>query len=559
MSISSNGTWIYVADKEQQQEPESYIGATAPRRPMAIPVSPKELDRQQEILDYYNNKKKLEKLNEALGGAGQPSGVTQSRLVRHLRSMPSFPKHGGHHRDITVSSTGATLGPCYPETQVQTPTPPPVASRRRKNTSIPPPVPNPLWVPFRSATEPPPPPLHSHPSRGLLNVNTIVDSSPSKLSPSASPYSAPISSSPTFLPLSSLPPGYDFALAQFRPEANKLRPLRLLSLDGGGVRGISSLKILKDIMDRIKPGARPCDYFDLIAGTSTGGLIAIMLGRLRMSVDECILYYHRLAKQIFKRNPAAQAGSLAFVEHRFSPDNLEEAIRQVVARWSPSNTKMADHHRHCARTFVVAVRKHNVNNHAARRIRTYATQHCPADTCEIWEAGRATSAAPSYFPPLKLKDEHGQLRSYIDGGLGYNNPSKELLNEARDVFGPEHTIGCFLSIGTGVDRNTGFQDVRRLNSAYDAFKAIALNSEQAHRELNEYFSRTPGVYFRFNAGARLVGPNGDEDFAKQVALEDWHKMDQIESLTSQYLKEEGSLRSLKRCAERLNRIAREHR
>ncbi|CCO32458.1 Calcium-independent phospholipase A2-gamma [Rhizoctonia solani AG-1 IB] len=334
MSISSNGTWIYVADKEQQQEPESYIGATAPRRPMAIPVSPKELDRQQEILDYYNNKKKLEKLNEALGGAGQPSGVTQSRLVRHLRSMPSFPKHG----------------PCYPETQVQTPTPPPVASRRRKNTSIPPPVPNPLWVPFRSATEPPPPPLHSHPSRGLLNVNTIVDSSPSKLSPSASPYSAPISSSPTFLPLSSLPPGYDFALAQFRPEANKLRPLRLLSLDGGGVRGISSLKILKDIMDRIKPGARPCDYFDLIAGTSTGGLIAIMLGRLRMSVDECILYYHRLAKQIFKRNPAAQAGSLAFVEHRFSPDNLEEAIRQVVARWSPSNTKMADHHRHCART-----------------------------------------------------------------------------------------------------------------------------------------------------------------------------------------------------------------
>ncbi|CAE6409302.1 unnamed protein product [Rhizoctonia solani] len=542
MSISSNGTWIYVADRGQQQEPKSDIGATATRRPMGIPISPKELDRQQEILDYYNNRKKL----EAQSSSGQTSGVTQSRLLRHLRSMPSFPKHGGHHRDLTVSSTGATVGPCYPETQVQTPTPPPVTSRRRKNTSIPPPVPNPLWVPFRSVTEPPPPPLPSHPSRGLLNVNTIVDSSPSMLTPSASPYSAPISSSPPVLPLLSLPPGYDFALARFRPEANKLRPLRLLSLDGGGVRGISSLKILKDIMDRIKPGARPCEYFDLIAGTSTGGsLIAIMLGRLRMSVDECILNYHRLAKQIFKRNPAAQAGSLAFVEHRFSPDNLEEAIRQVVAKLSPSNTKMADHHQHCARTFVVAVRKHNVNNHAARRIRTYATQHQPADTCEIWEAGRATSAAPSYFPPIKLKDEYGQLRSYIDGGLGYNNPSKELLNEARDVFGPEHTIGCFLSIGTGVDRNTGFQDVRRLNSAYDAFKAIALNSEQAHRELNEYFSRTPGVYFRFNAGARLVGPNGDEDFAKQVALEDWHKMDQIENLTSQYLREEGSIRSVK--------------
>ena len=67
-------------------------------------------------------------------------------------------------------------------------------------------------------------------------------------------------------------------------------PLRILSLDGGGVRGISSLYILKDIMARVKRQAqidnqpistvRPCDLFDRICGTSTGGLIAIMLGRL---------------------------------------------------------------------------------------------------------------------------------------------------------------------------------------------------------------------------------------------------------------------------------------
>ncbi|CAE6467650.1 unnamed protein product [Rhizoctonia solani] len=597
MSISSHGTWIYIADRkpdrqgfegdlkptatrrplgfpvspeelDKQQELLDYynefggdLKPTATRRPLAFPVSPEELDKQQELLDYYNvNLKKREQTNEAQGSSSPQSGITQSRLLRHLRSMPSLvPKRKGHNRDITVSSTGATVAPCYPEDQVQTPAPPP-SSRRRKETYIPPPVPDVPWGPSRSVTEPPPPlpPLNSYSSRGLLNVNTIVDYSPSMPTPIMGPHSAPISSSPPTLPLLSLPPGYDFALAHFRPEANRIRPLRLLSLDGGGVRGISSLRILKDIMDRIKPGARPCDYFDLIAGTSTGGLIAIMLGRLRMSVDDCIQHYHSLAKHIFKRNPAAQAGSLAFGEHRFSPDNLEQAIKDVVARLTPSNTKMADHHRRCARTFVVAVRKNNVNNHAARRIRTYATQHQPADTCEIWEAGRATSAAPSYFPPIKLKDEHGQLRPYIDGGLGYNNPSKELLNEARDVFGPEHTIGCFLSIGTGRDRNTAFQDVRKLNSAYEAFKAIALSSEQADRELEEYFSRTPGVYYRFNAGARLVGTNGDEDFAKQVALEDWHKMDQIENLTAQYLGEEGTARRVKRCAERLNRIAREH-
>src|SRR5271163_828589 len=64
---------------------------------------------------------------------------------------------------------------------------------------------------------------------------------------------------------------------------------RILSLDGGGVRGLSSLLILRNIMEEVArrqgPGtaeARPCDYFDLIGGTGTGGLIAVMLGRLRM-------------------------------------------------------------------------------------------------------------------------------------------------------------------------------------------------------------------------------------------------------------------------------------
>ena len=64
---------------------------------------------------------------------------------------------------------------------------------------------------------------------------------------------------------------------------------RILSLDGGGVRGLSSLLILRNIMEEIArrkgPGtaeAHPYEYFDLIGGTGTGGWIAIMLGRLRM-------------------------------------------------------------------------------------------------------------------------------------------------------------------------------------------------------------------------------------------------------------------------------------
>ena len=69
---------------------------------------------------------------------------------------------------------------------------------------------------------------------------------------------------------------------------------RILSLDGGGVRGLSSLLILREIMEEIqaKTGAsktptRPCEYFDLIGGTGTGGIIAIMLGLLGM-VQSCL-------------------------------------------------------------------------------------------------------------------------------------------------------------------------------------------------------------------------------------------------------------------------------
>jgi len=61
--------------------------------------------------------------------------------------------------------------------------------------------------------------------------------------------------------------------------------LRLLALDGGGVRGLSTLQILKQLMDTIDPESppKPCNYFDMIGGTSTGGLVVIALLNLRLT------------------------------------------------------------------------------------------------------------------------------------------------------------------------------------------------------------------------------------------------------------------------------------
>ena len=84
---------------------------------------------------------------------------------------------------------------------------------------------------------------------------------------------------------------------------NPVKVRKILSLDGGGVRGLSAIMILKYLMATLEDlrGCRvePWQEFDMIGGTSTGGLLAIMLGRLRMSLDDCEAAYLNLSREIF--------------------------------------------------------------------------------------------------------------------------------------------------------------------------------------------------------------------------------------------------------------------
>ena len=107
--------------------------------------------------------------------------------------------------------------------------------------------------------------------------------------------------------------------------------IRLLALDGGGVRGLSSLMILQNLMSAIDPDSppKPCDYFDMIAGTSTGGLIAIMLGRLRMTVDECISAYISLADKVFEKK-SHRVKINGQLQGRFDTAALELTVKQVL-------------------------------------------------------------------------------------------------------------------------------------------------------------------------------------------------------------------------------------
>ena len=131
-----------------------------------------------------------------------------------------------------------------------------------------------------------------------------------------------------------------------QPQEESWAGKAILSLDGGGVRGYSSLLILQELMGLIAKLERsadpvgnsslcspfvpslqdkgldpmssdikltsrylPCHYFDYVSGTSTGGLVAIILGRLRWNIDDCIKEYERLSAMVFQK-PVAQRSSI---------------------------------------------------------------------------------------------------------------------------------------------------------------------------------------------------------------------------------------------------------
>ena len=91
----------------------------------------------------------------------------------------------------------------------------------------------------------------------------------------------------------------------YNPSTKHPNGARLLALDGGGVRGIMALEVLDALMERIKErkglaeAPLPADYFELAAGTSTGGIMGIMLFRLRMTAHDTIEQYNKIAEQVF--------------------------------------------------------------------------------------------------------------------------------------------------------------------------------------------------------------------------------------------------------------------
>jgi predicted acylesterase/phospholipase RssA len=303
-------------------------------------------------------------------------------------------------------------------------------------------------------------------------------------------------------------------------------PLRILSLDGGGIRGLASLFVVQDLMDRIQVRERlaatplPCEWFDLIVGTSTGGLIALMLGRLKMSVNDAIDAYKVLSENVFgeeTRSWLSKANPIS-TEPRYSVDNLEAAIRKIAG-----DTKLADPDGEPkCRVAVVAVKK--VDTDALPDLLRSYTTDVPPYICTVLDAARATSAATRFFPPAKVKIRYGLEVTYLDGGLGYNNPTRLALNEAEKIWGSGRGVGCIVSIGTGIPGYVRFEG-NKLALA-EKLVAISTGCQAVHQEMNSKFGGMQrGVYFRFDPPADLA----------RIGLDEWKKLNDVAELAHAYV------------------------
>ncbi|RKK95799.1 hypothetical protein BFJ71_g8265 [Fusarium oxysporum] len=240
-------------------------------------------------------------------------------------------------------------------------------------------------------------------------------------------------------------------------------PVRLLSIDGGGIRGLSALVLLEQLMElsnehRRKlelPTLEPWQMFDMIGGTSTGGFVVSHL--------------------------------------------------------------------------------QNYNTHVVlRSYRNFRRSKDTLETMRIWQACRATSAAPTFFDPIIIDG-----RKYSDGGLLYNNPVQLVHGEASEVFPNREQL--IISLGTGIGKLRVFEP-----SLSNVAQLLGDLESEIEKTADSFYRRedgkaaTAGQYYRFN-----VPDIGD------VGLEEVQKLKENQDLTEIYLEGAEPGQKTNSCAEQL--------
>lgn len=200
---------------------------------------------------------------------------------------------------------------------------------------------------------------------------------------------------------------------------------RILSLDGGGLKGLFTAKLLTDLEAHL--GVSVADHFDLITGTSTGAILAIGLG-LRIPASDLLGFYRDKGPNIF------DAPGYGVLSAKYSAEPLRKALTEVFGERTLGDSSN--------RLVIPAF------NIQRREVKLFKTRHS-SRLLKDWkmsavDVAMASAAAPTYLPSF-VDDSHIQ---YVDGGVWANNPALVGVVEAMGVLGFDRSQISVLSIGT---------------------------------------------------------------------------------------------------------------
>lgn len=218
---------------------------------------------------------------------------------------------------------------------------------------------------------------------------------------------------------------------------------KVLSIDGGGIRGMLPARLLHEIEKTVKKPVS--EIFDLIAGTSTGGILALCLsmpdknGKPKYKALDVLKLYEDEGKKIFNKSAWKTTISLGnLIDAKFPIFGIEEVLENYLG-----HAKLSE-----ALTSII-IPSYEIEQRMPFFFKSRKAKENPDYDFKMKDVARATSAAPTYFQSLKLKvTPPVDYFALIDGGVFANNPAMCAYSEAKKVFGNEEEI-VLVSIGTG--------------------------------------------------------------------------------------------------------------
>jgi patatin-like phospholipase/acyl hydrolase len=272
------------------------------------------------------------------------------------------------------------------------------------------------------------------------------------------------------------------------------KTVKILSIDGGGIRGILPATFLAALEERLQEKAdniniHLADYFDFMAGTSTGGLLSCVYlspdeqnaSRPRYTAKQALEFYFAYGNSAFKPY-YDEKNSGGF--HKYSPEGLEAQLKMFF-----KDLKLSQLIKPCC------VTAYDLNHSEPYLFSSHKAVGDPRSDYYIRDISRATSALPGIFPPAKINSFADRSYNFIDGSIFAYNPALFAYVQAKEMF-PHAENFFLLSLGTG-HVSTAYSD-KQLDDNTDknwarvlADIAFAAHSDMVDYQLDDIFKRNP--------------------------------------------------------------------